>query len=367
MSVPLLDLAAQYREVGEEMETAVLEVLRSGRYIKGEKMVAMERALAEYCGVEHAVACASGTDALLLALMALDVGPGDEVITTPYTFFATAGSISRLGAKPVFVDIEPATYNIDPGQVAGAVTERTRAIIPVHLYGQCAEMEPILELAARKNLAVIEDAAQAVGAVSREKKAGSMGVMGCFSFFPSKNLGACGDGGFITTGRDDLAELLTVLREHGAQPKYYHRLVGINSRMDALQAAVILVKLPHLERWHRGRRKNAAYYSRALEGLPLALPLVREGNQSVFNQYVIRTPRRDELKEYLTKKGIGTEIYYPVPLHLQQCYERLGYRRGDFPESESAALQTLALPIYPQLSEEQLDEVAGAIREFFGR
>jgi len=365
MSVPLLDLRAQYREIGAELETAVLEVLRSGKYIKGDKMVEMEQALAKYCRTSFVISCASGTDALLLGMMALGIGPGDEVVTTPYTFFATAGSISRLGAKPVFVDIEPKTYNIDPAMIGAAITEKTRAVIPVHLYGQCAEMNPILELATKRNLAVIEDAAQAIGAIYRGRKAGSMGKMGCFSFFPSKNLGACGDGGFIATDDEKLAELLIVLREHGAKPKYYHSLIGINSRMDALQAAVILVKLPFLERWHQARRKNAAYYNQALADLPIVLPFVREGDLSIFNQFVIRCSRRDELKKFLQGKGIGTEIYYPVPLHLQKCYAHLGHRPGDFPRAEAAALETLALPIYPQLEASQRDEVVSAIREFY--
>ncbi len=366
MTVPLLDLPAQYREIQPDLEKEVIEILRSGRYIKGSRMEALEEELALYCGVTKAIACASGTDAILLALMALEVGAGDEVITTPYTFFATGGSISRLGARPVFVDIDPDTYNINPALIEEAVTGKTAAIIPVHLYGQCADMDPILELGRRKTIPVIEDAAQAIGALYRGKKAGSMGTVGCFSFFPSKNLGACGDGGFMTTGDDALAELLTILREHGARPKYYHRMIGINSRLDALQAGIILVKLPHLEKWHQGRRKNAAFYDEHLQDLPLTLPRVSDDCVSVFNQYVIRTPRRDALREHLRKRGIGNEIYYPVPLHLQECYRDLGYREGSLPEAEKAARETLAIPIYPQLTEEQLEEVVSAIKDFFG-
>jgi dTDP-4-amino-4,6-dideoxygalactose transaminase len=328
-------------------------------------MEEMERELAAYCGVERAVSCASGTDAILLALMAHGVGPGSEVITSPYTFFATGGSISRLGGRPVFVDIDPATYNIDPTLIPDALTEKTAALVPVHLYGQCADMDPILKIGEEKGIPVIEDAAQAIGARYRGRPAGSMGSIGCFSFFPSKNLGACGDGGFMTTNDGELADRLTILREHGAKPKYYHKVIGINSRMDALQAGIILVKLPYLESWHEGRRRNAAFYDRRLAGLPLALPRVAEGSESVFNQYVIRTERRDDLRKHLQEKGIGNEVYYPVPLHLQECYRDLGYGEGSFPESEGAARETLALPIYPQLTEAQLEEVASAIEEFF--
>ena len=364
MSVPLLDLKAQYAEIKDELEPAVLEVLRSGAYIKGPKLLKLEEELARYCGAKHAVGCASGSDALLLALMALGVGPGDEVITTPYTFFATAGSISRLGARPVFVDIDPKTYNIDPEKIPPAITRQTRAIIPVHLFGQCADMDRILEIAGVK-IPVIEDAAQAIGATYRGKKAGTMGIFGCFSFFPSKNLGGAGDGGFITTDDPALAERLAVLREHGSKPKYYHSVIGINSRLDALQAAIVLVKLPHLEKWHQGRRRNAAFYTGAFAGLPLATPFVREDCLSIYNQYVVRTPRRDALRGHLAKKGIGNEVYYPVPLHLQKCYASLGQKAGAFPHSETAANETAALPIYSQLTEAQLSEVVAAVREFF--
>ena len=365
MTVPLLDLPAQYEEIKNELEKEVIEILRSGRYIKGPKLIELEEKLAEYCQTDFAVTCASGTDAILLALMALGIGPGDEVVTTSYTFFATGGCISRLGARPVFVDIDPKTYNIDPSLIEAALTVKTRAIMPVHLYGQCADMDPINRLAAERDLPVIEDAAQAIGATYKGKKAGSLGTIGCFSFFPSKNLGACGDGGFLSTDNRDLAELLTVLREHGAAPKYYHKRIGINSRMDALQAGIILIKLPHLDKWHRGRRENAAYYNRHLSDLPVAPPEILSDCESVYNQYVIRAPRRDQLREYLKERDIGNEIYYPVPLHLQECYADLGYRKGDLPEAEKAAAETLALPVYPQLTEAQLDEVIGAIREFY--
>jgi len=364
MPVPLLDLPAQYAEYRDEMEQEVIEVLRSGRYIKGPKVVELEEKLAQYCGTSRAVGCASGTDAILLALMELGIGPGDEVITTPYTFFATGGCISRLGARPVFVDIDRRTYNIDPELIEPAITERTRAIVPVHLYGQCADMDPILAVAGRHDIPVIEDAAQAIGASYKGRPAGSMGKMGCFSFFPSKNLGGCGDGGMITTNDETCAERLTILREHGARPKYFHKVIGLNSRLDALQAAIVLVKLPHLEGWHRGRIRNAELYREKLAGLPLGLPYVMEECRSIYNQFVIRLDARDGLREFLASRGIGNEIYYPVPLHRQECYAELGYAEGSLPEAEAAARETLALPIYPQLTEEQIDEVAGAVREY---
>ena len=365
MTIPLLDLNAQYQEVGNQVEAAAREVLRSGRYIKGPKVTELEEELARYCTTSHAVSCASGTDAILLALMALGVKAGDEVVTTPYTFFATAGCISRLGARPVFVDIDRRTYNIDPKKIEAALSDKTRAIMPVHLYGQCADMDPILKIAAAHDLPVVEDAAQAIGAAYRGRRAGSLGRAGCFSFFPSKNLGACGDGGFISTNDPELAELMVILTNHGSRPKYYHKHIGINSRLDALQAAILLVKLPYLEGWHRGRRENAAFYDRHLADLDLTLPLIREDCESVYNQYVFRLSRRDGLREYLKEKGISTEIYYPVPLHLQECYRDLGYREGDLPEAEGAARETLALPIYPQLTEAQLGEVVTAIKDFF--
>ena len=365
MTVPLLDLKAQYREIGAELEEATLEVLRSGRYIKGPKVLQLEEELARYASAPHVISCASGTDAILLALMALGVKAGDEVVTTPYTFFATAGCISRLGARPVFVDIDRRTYNIDPEKIEAALTDNTRVILPVHLYGQCADMEPILKIASERHLPVVEDAAQAIGATYQGKKAGSLGKAGCFSFFPSKNLGGCGDGGFITTADPELAELIGILTNHGSRPKYYHNYIGINSRLDALQAAILLVKLPHLEQWHRGRRENAAFYDQHLADLPLTLPLIRPDRESVYNQYVIRLSRRDDLREHLKERGIGSEIYYPVPLHLQNCYQDLGYRQGDLPEAEGAARETLALPIYPQLTKGQLEEVVATIRDFF--
>jgi dTDP-4-amino-4,6-dideoxygalactose transaminase len=330
-----------------------------------------EASVAKYSGCSHAVGVASGTDALLVSLMAENIGAGDEVITTPYTFFATAGCIARVGAKPVFVDIRPDTYNIDPAQIEGCVSEKTKAIIPVHLFGQCAEMDTILEIAERHGLTVIEDAAQAIGAEYKGRRAGSMGRYGCFSFFPSKNLGGGGDGGMVVTNDSKVAEKVRILRVHGSKPKYYHAIIGGNFRLHALQAAVVNVKLPHLDQWTAGRQANAARYGRLFEEAGLTrdglvqLPKLAPQRRHIYNQYVIRTPRRDELRAYLREQNIGSEIYYPVPLHVQKCFEYLGHREGDFPESEAAAKQTLALPIYPELSDEQARYLVDCIARFF--
>jgi dTDP-4-amino-4,6-dideoxygalactose transaminase len=361
MNVPLLDLKAQYQTIQTELEAAALRALRDGRYILGPEVGELECALAGYTGAKHVIGCASGSDALLLALMALDVGPGDEVITTPHTFFATVGSIARLGAKTVFADIDPATFNIQVQGLKSKVTRRTKAIIPVHLFGQCADLDPILAL----GIPVIEDAAQAIGAKYKGRQAGTMGAMGTFSFFPSKNLGGAGDGGAICTHDDALAEKLRILRVHGSKPKYYHPLLGINSRLDTLQAAILRVKLNHLDEWHAARRRNAARYDELLNGLPdLRRPVAGPDRFHIYNQYTIRTSRRDALREHLTKAGIGTEIYYPVPMHLQKCFANLGYKAGDFPEAERAAAESLSLPIYPELTGDQLEYVAGKIAEF---
>jgi len=370
MTVPLLDLKAQYATIKDEILPAVHAVFESQYFILGPVVEECERAIAGYCRCPHAVSVSSGTDALLIALMAEGIGPGDEVITTPYTFFATAGSIARLGAKPVFVDICPNSYNIDPSQIADKITTRTKAVLPVHLYGQCAEMDPILEIADRHGIAVIEDAAQAIGAEYKGRRAGAMGRYGCFSFFPSKNLGGAGDGGMVTLRDASLAERLRVLRMHGSKPKYYHSLIGGNFRFDALQAAVINVKLRYLDHWTAGRQANAARYRRLFEAAGLAadvvqLPCEEQHRRHVYNQFVIRASRRDELLGYLKNHGVGSEIYYPVPLHLQQCFAELGYRAGDFPASEAAAKETLALPIYPELSEQQAQYVADCIRTFY--
>jgi dTDP-4-amino-4,6-dideoxygalactose transaminase len=354
MRVPLLDLVAQYQTIRPEIQKAVQEVFESQQFILGPAVTRLEEEIAAYCQVRHAIGVASGSDALLLALMALNVGPGDEVITTPYTFFATAGSIARLHAKPVFVDIDPRTYNIDPSRIEGKITSRTKAIIPVHLYGQCADMDPILEIAERRHIPLVEDAAQSIGATYKGRQAGSMGTFGCLSFFPSKNLGGAGDGGMILTQDGHLAEKVKILRVHGSQPKYYHQVIGCNSRLDSLQAVVLSVKLRHLEGWSQKRRENAEFYNKHLAPLGnVVVPQVESHNKSIYNQYVIRVSPRDQLLNYLKEKGIGTEIYYPVPLHLQACFKYLGYSEGDFPESEKAARETIALPIYPELTMDQ--------------
>jgi dTDP-4-amino-4,6-dideoxygalactose transaminase len=327
----------------------------------------LEQEVAAYSDCAHGVGVSSGTDALLAALMAIDLKPGDEVITTPFTFFATAGAIARLGGRPVFVDIEPQSFNLNPALIEAAVTPRTRAIIPVHLYGQMAEMDPIMEVAVRHNLYVIEDAAQAVGAEYQGRRAGSIGHMGCFSFFPSKNLGGFGDGGMVTTNDAAMAERLRLLRGHGAQPKYYHAVVGGNFRLDALQAAVLRVKLKYLDEWTAARQRNADTYRRlfAESGAPVGLPAEMPHRRHIYNQFVIRAERRDELMAFLKQQQIGTEIYYPVSLHLQECFADLGYRAGDCPESERAARETIALPIYPELTEAMLGRVSTSVAEFF--
>jgi dTDP-4-amino-4,6-dideoxygalactose transaminase len=373
MQVPLLDLKAQYSTIKKEVEAAIAEVMESQHFILGPKVDQCEKAVAKYSNCEHGIGVTSGSDALLACLMVENIGPGDEVITTPYTFFATVGAISRLGATPVFVDIDPQTYNIDVKQIASKITPKTKAIIPVHLYGQMADMDPIMALADKHKLIVIEDAAQAIGSEYKGRRAGSIGHYGCFSFFPSKNLGAAGDGGMIVTNSAERAEKLKVLRAHGSKPKYFHKVVGGNFRLDALQAAIVSVKLPHLDGWTAGRQRNAKLYDQLFAEAGLAtskigptgvvLPKV-EMNRHIFNQYVIRVAQRDQLQAHLQRRGVGTEIYYPVPMHLQECFAYLGYKYGQFPESEAAAKQTLALPIYPELAEAQLKFVVDCVREF---
>jgi len=360
MKVPLLDLKAQYRSIKAEIGAAIDAVLESQYFILGPAVEECERRIADYSACKSGVGVASGTDALLIALMAEGIGPGDEVITTPFTFFATAGSVARLGAKPVFVDICPKSYNIAASKVEKHVTKNTKAIIPVHLFGQCAEMDPILEIAQRHGLAVIEDAAQAIGAEYKGRRAGSMGRYGCFSFFPSKNLGGGGDGGMVVTQDPERAERLRILRVHGSKPKYYHKVIGGNFRLDALQAAIVSAKLPHLDAWTAGRQANAQRYRRLFQEAGLVeqglvvLPTEVAERRHIYNQFVVRVPRRDELRKHLTDQGIGTEIYYPVPLHVQECFRYLGYGAGDCPESEAAARDTVALPIYPELTDEQI-------------
>jgi dTDP-4-amino-4,6-dideoxygalactose transaminase len=371
VDVPLLDLRAQYRPIRAEIMAAIESTCDEQAFILGKRVADLEQDVQRYVGAAHAVGVASGTDAILLSLMACGVGPGDEVVTVPYTFFATAGSISRLGARPVFVDIKPDSFNMDPSRVEGAITPRTKALLPVHLYGQCAEMEPLMKLAGRRTLPVIEDAAQAIGAEWRGKKAGTLGQMGCFSFFPSKNLGGFGDGGMVTTNDPALADRVRMLRVHGSREKYLHELVGLNSRLDALQAAVLRVKLTHLEGWTQGRQKNAARYEGLFKEANLldrvTLPTVTAGNRHVYNQYVIRVQRRNQLRDFLKEKGVGTEVYYPTALHMQPCYKDLGYREGAFPHSERAAKETLALPIYAELTADQQAYVVETIKQFYSK
>ena len=370
MNVPLLDLRAQFQTIRGEVMAAVERVFESQHFILGPEVESFERDAAEYCRIKHAIGCGSGSDALLLALTALGVGPGDEVVTASFSFFATAGSIARLGARPVFVDISPDDFNLDPNLIERAITPRAKAILPVHLFGQCAEMDAIREVADRHNLPVVEDAAQAIGAGYCERRAGAMGAVGCFSFFPSKNLGGAGEGGLMTTDDDDLAEKLRLLRVHGMRPKYYHKVVGVNSRLDALQAAVLGVKLKYLERWSDARRRNAEHYDKlfAEAGVEeVTTPAVRPNRRHIFNQYTIRCSRRDELMDFLKRRGVGSEIYYPAPLHLQECFAHLGYKPGDLPATERASRECLSLPIYPELTEEMRQYVVEKIAEFYRR
>ena len=369
MNVPLLDLQAQYVLLRDSMRQAIERVMDSQRFVLGDEVRELENSVARYCQTKHAIGCASGSDALLLALMALDIKQGDEVITTPFSFFATGAAIARLGARPVFVDIDPATYNLDVSRVADAVTSRTRAIIPVHIYGQCAQMDSLLDLGKRHGISIVEDAAQAIGATDNGRPAGSMGLMGCFSFYPTKNLGGAGDGGILTTNDDATAERLRRLRTHGGADEYQHEEVGINSRLDELQAAVLNVKLSSLDKWSDERAHKAVRYSQLLSDADLSFPLitphVRRDGRHIFHQYVVRAPgNRDALMDHLKTKGVGTKVYYPVPLHLQKCFAYLGYKKGDFPEAESAARETFALPAYPELTEAQQLYVVEAIKSF---
>lgn len=370
MSVPLLDLKQQHDELRDELREAVGRVLDSQQFVLGEEVRLLEEEIADYSNARHAVGCASGTDALLLALMALDIGPGDEVVTTPFSFFATASTVWRAGARPVFADIDAHTYNLDPARLEAAITARTKAIMPVHLYGQVAEMDAINEIAARHNLPVIEDAAQAIGAELDGRRAGSLGRVAAFSFYPTKNLGGAGDGGMLSTDDDELAARLRRLRVHGGESEYLHREVGLNSRLDAIQAAVLRVKLPRLDSWSDARRARADTYTRlfaeARTPFDLYTPRVREGARHIFHQYVVRVPAelRDALMGHLRRHGVGTKIYYPVPLHLQGCFRPLGYAEGDMPESERAARETLALPVYPELTDEQQRYVVETISGF---
>jgi dTDP-4-amino-4,6-dideoxygalactose transaminase len=376
MKVPFFDLTPQFHSIQEEIKSALDEVFKSQQFILGPKVEALEQAIAQYSQTRYAIGVASGSDALLLSLMALGIGAGDEVIVPPYTFFATAGSVSRLKAIPVFADIDPDTYNVDPSKVEQKITLRTKAIIPVHLFGQCADMDPLLQIARRKQIFVIEDAAQALGAEyqphlnANGRRAGQMGDLGCFSFYPTKNLGAFGDAGMVVTNNPDLAEKIRLLRVHGSQPKYFHKWIGINSRLDTIQAAILLVKFRHLEKWTKERQRKAKRYGELFQDLlpsvhGLQLPTIQYKNRHIFHQYVIRVQERDRLRQFLVENGIGTDIYYPLPLHLQECYSFLKYRRGDLPISEKASEESLALPIYPELTEDQQMMVVDRIKAFY--
>ncbi len=371
MNVPLLDLKTQYRVIKAEVLSAMEAVCDEQGFVLGPRVSAFEEATAQYIGSRYAIGCASGSDALLLSLMAMGVKAGDEVITVPFTFFATAGAISRLGAKPVFVDIQPDTFNIDAKLIEQAITPRTKAIMPVHLFGQCADMAAINEMAKRKKIYVIEDACQAIGAGQQGKRAGVLGDTGCFSFFPTKNLGGFGDGGLITTNDKALADSMSMLRVHGSHVRYLHEAVGINSRLDALQAAVLQVKLKYLDQWTEGRRRNAERYQQLFAKTKYAdrvtLPPTVPGNFHVYNQFTVRAPKRDELRTFLKEKGVGTEVYYPLPMHLQHCYRDLGHQKGSFPLSEQAAEEVMSLPIYAELTEAQQVYVVEMIAEFYRR
>jgi dTDP-4-amino-4,6-dideoxygalactose transaminase len=367
-TIPMLDLKAQYYALKPELDAAVMRVIESTQFINGPDVEAMEQEVAQYCRANHCIGVSSGSDALIVSLMALDIGHGDEVITTPYTFFATAGAIVRLGAKPVFVDIDPATFNIDSKAVASKVTPRTKAIMPVHLFGQCADMDPIMDVAKRHKLAVIEDAAQAIGSEYKGRRAGSIGTVGCYSFFPSKNLGCFGDGGAVVTQDRALADKIRLLRGHGSHPKYFHKVVGGNFRLDSIHAAVLRVKLKHLDSWHAARQQGAAYYTAALlkhglQGIIDAPKVVQ--SRHIFNQYVVRCSDRERLRDHLKNDKITTEVYYPQPMHLQECFANLGHKKDEYPESERAAQESLALPMYPELPNAQRERVVRSLAAFY--
>jgi len=366
MQIPFLDLKAQYAGIKQEVLQAITDVCETQLFCLGPAVAEFEKKIAEYCGCKYALGVSSGSDALIVALMALDIKPGDEVITTPFTFFATAGAIARLGAKPVFVDVLPDSYNIDPDKIKEKITKKTRAIIPVHLFGQLAQMKPIMDIAGRHNLAVIEDAAQAIGATQNGIKAGNFGRLGCFSFYPTKNLGGFGDGGLVTTNDDKLAEKIKILRDHGQNPRYFYKTIGGNFRLDSIQAAALSVKLKYLEQWNKKRKQNAAVYDKLLADSPVKTPKIDPNNVSIYHQYTIVAPKRDNLQKYLAEKGAGTSIFYPKPLHLQECFKSLGYRDGDLPVSERFAATVLSLPIYPELTSEQIEYTAETILKFYG-
>jgi len=368
MAVPLLDVNRQYQQIKKELDDAVLTVLDHGKFILGPEVKQLEAEIAKLCGVKHGIGVNSGTDALLLALRACGVGPGDEVITTDFSFFATAGVVSRLGATPVFVDIEPDTYNIDPNLIEAAITPKTRVIMPVHLFGQLADMDPIMAIAKKHDLKVVEDAAQAIGAEYKGRPAGSIGHFGCFSFYPSKNLGAIGDGGIIVTDDDGLEGLARILRVHGAEPKYYHKLVGFNSRLATIQAAALLVKLPHLREWSEKRIEHAKIYDRAFANVDgIGTPVVKDYSTfHIFNQYTIALQDREAVMAKLREAGIGCEIYYPVPFHRQECFSSLGHRPDEFPVTNKAAAEVLSIPIYPEMTPDEQQEVIATLTAIVG-
>jgi dTDP-4-amino-4,6-dideoxygalactose transaminase len=365
MQVPILDLKAQYATIRDEVTRAIGDVCESQVFALGPAVAQFEQNVAAYCGSKHAIGVSSGTDALLVALMALDVKPGDEVITTPFTFFATAGCIVRVGARPVFVDVDPDSYNIDPADIEERVTEKTRAIIPVHLFGQLARMKPIMDIARRHNLAVIEDACQAIGASQDGVKAGNFGDCGCFSFYPTKNLGGFGDGGLVTTNDDELAQQIRILRDHGQNPRYFYRVIGGNFRLDGIQGAVLNVKLKYLERWNDARRRHAKLYDRLLAGSPIKTPRIDANNVSIYHQYTVTVPDRDALQKHLAENGIGSAVFYPKPLHVQDCFEDLGYHEGDMPVAERLCREVLSLPLYPELQPDQVEHIAATAIKFY--
>ncbi|WP_342349839.1 DegT/DnrJ/EryC1/StrS family aminotransferase [uncultured Nitrospira sp.] len=371
MNVPLLDLKTQYASIKQDIQVVLDKVCAEQSFILGAHVQNLEQILAAFIGTDHAIGVASGSDALLLSLMEVGIEPGNRVVTVPFTFFASAGVISRLHARPVFVDVMPETFNLDPGRLTDSLTSDVKAILPVHLFGQCADMETILQIADAQGIPVIEDACQAIGAARNGVQAGAFGRTGCFSFFPSKNLGGFGDGGLITTRDPQVAERLQLLRVHGSRSEYHHHFIGMNSRLDALQAAILQVKFQHLVEWTAKRQAHAASYQKLFQacGLEerLTVPVVSSGNTHVYNQFTIRTPQRDELSAYLTQHGIGNRIYYPVPLHLQECYQDLGYHKGDFPVSEQLSQEVLSLPIYPELTPDQLQYVVDTIKAFFNK
>ncbi|MBN2191034.1 MAG: DegT/DnrJ/EryC1/StrS family aminotransferase [Candidatus Aureabacteria bacterium] len=367
MNIPIIDLGKLYNEIKPEIDSAVSKVIADTKFILGPEVCEIEKKIAEYCRSEYAVGCASGTDAILLSLMSLGIEPGDEIITTPFTFFATAGSISRLGAIPVFVDIDPGTFNLNPELVEMKVTNRTKGILPVHLFGQMVDMDPLMDLKKRYNLFIVEDACQSIGAKYKNKIAGSVGDTGCFSFFPTKNLGGFGDGGMLVTNDSDVYEKAKSLRVHGAKDRYFHDYIGINSRLDTIQAAILLAEIKYLDKWTEKRRKNASLYNSLFRGIKnVQIPVDKKYFYHVYNQYTLRVENRPGLVKALEKEGIGYGIYYPLPLHMQNCYKGLGYRKGDFPESEKASEEVLSIPVHPFLTKDLINKIADTVRNFYG-